>query len=153
MAYYVKAMARRQSTSPLHWMLALGLLLAGAALYFPFAAGAQEASLEKQDQLRALYAELLLTPSDLDKNFAYVALAEELQDYESAIVPLERLLLTYPNASKIKLKLGEYYTKLGSNAAARAYFEEVAEDAGADMADKEQAKTYLQATQQQEAAQ
>lgn len=152
MAYHFSAKARAAEARIALRISAAAALTFAMLAWLPLPSDAQEVALEKQEQLRALYEELLLNPADLDKSFAYVALAEEIGDYEAAIAPLERLLLTYPNASKMKLKLGEYYLKLGSNEAARAYFEEVAEDTGADLSDKEQAKEALAKLTQPEAS-
>lgn len=98
---------------------------------------------DSAEKFRSLYAELMLDPTDIDKTLEYAALAVEMKDYESAIPPLERLLLNYPNASKIQLELGELYQLLGANAAANSYFEDVLENAQAEAAHVSQAKARL----------
>ncbi len=98
---------------------------------------------ENPETFRNLYTELMLDPTNVDKTLEYAALAVEMKDYEAAIPPLERLLLSYPNASKIQLELGELYTLLGSDAAAKTYFEDVLENPQAEADHISQAKAHL----------
>jgi tetratricopeptide (TPR) repeat protein len=121
------------------------MLLHSLALFLALWLVAAPASAESDnpETFRALYAELMLDPTNVDKTLEYAALAVEMKDYEAAIPPLERLLLSYPNASKIQLELGELYTLLGSDAAAKSYFEDVLQNAQAEADHVSQAKAHL----------
>lgn len=107
------------------------------------AAFAQQPSIADEDAFRALYNELLLDPSNLEKTLQYAALASKMGNYEAAAAPLERLLLTYPNATAIKLELGIVYHLLGASSLAKGYLAEVKADAAADTAQHAKADEYL----------
>ncbi len=105
---------------------------------------AQAASLsDNQAKLERLYGELLADPANVDKTLEYSELAVEVGDYEAAIPPLERLLITNPGANKIKLELGIMYYLLGSYDVARTYFTEITQDSSASPNYQRQAQSYL----------
>lgn len=139
----IRILTAAQWRSRLMFVAAGALWLAAWLWVAP--AWAQMPDDEAQTKLRALYEELLLNPADVDKTLEYSALAAEMKDYEAAIAPLERLLLSYPNANKIKLELSHFYHQLGANDAAKTYLNEVKSDSAADAADLQQANQYLAA--------
>lgn len=100
------------------FVLLIGLFLAAGSAF-------AETASDKQAQLNAMYAELLNDPTDTDKTIAYAELATEMGDYEAAIPPLERLLITNPDVPKLKLELGILYYLLGSYDMAKTYLQEV----------------------------
>lgn len=105
---------------------------------------AQAATLaENQLRFDALYEQLLADPANVDLTLEYAELAVEIGDYEAAIPPLERLLISNPGANKIKLELGMMYYLLGSFDAARGYFTEITQDAAAKPELVRQAQDYL----------
>lgn len=77
------------------------------------------------------YAKMMSNPADLDGTLDYAELAAELGDYEAAIPPLERILLSNPDIPKIKLELGILYYLLGSKDVSRIYFQQVKQSAKA----------------------
>ena len=96
-----------------------------------------------QEGLIALYDALLDNPTDIALTLEYARLASVLGDYEAAIPPLERLLLSAPNASKIMLELGILYYQLGAPDVAQDYFNDVLLQPDADPAWVEEAQAYL----------
>lgn len=53
-------------------------------------------------------------PGDVDAAMKYSALAVELNDYEAAIPPLERLLMMNPALPEVRLQVGTLYYLLNS---------------------------------------
>ena len=94
-------------------------------------------------QFEAHYAQLLEHPSDRSLNLTYAAEAMQLQDYEAAISPLERILMPEPGNAKIHLQIGILYHLLGSDMIARQYFEDTLAIPDAPSAVTEEAKGYL----------
>jgi hypothetical protein len=80
------------------------------------------------EEVNALFQELMKDPTNVDANFRYAEGAVKLGNYEGGISALERLLLYDPNYPGVKLQLAELYIRLHSYNAARAYLAE-AEDA------------------------
>ncbi len=111
-------------------------MLVGLSLCFTVAAAA-EGSLE------ASYARLLKNPTDRQLNLDYAALAMQMKDYESAIPPLERILMNEPDNAKIRLQIGILYHLLGSKTIAKEYFLEARSTPGAPTAVVQEAEGYL----------
>lgn len=74
-------------------------------------------------QYNQLFARMLKDPANLDLMFEFASVAARLGRYEAAIGTLERMLLFNRDLPRVKLELGVLYFKLGSNEAARSYFE------------------------------
>jgi tetratricopeptide (TPR) repeat protein len=105
------------SPQQITWTLCVTLL----AAFLLFSPAQAQSAAAKQAQLDALYEELLVNPADIDKTLAYSRLAVDLGDYEAAIPPLERLLITSPDTPQLKLELGILYYLLGSYDVSREY--------------------------------
>ena len=106
----------------------LGFPLAAALLWLSGGAALAQptpAHTELDEQVIALFQEVLKDPTNVDANFRYAEAAVKLGNYEGAISALERLLLYNPNYPGVKIQLAELYIKLGSYGAARAYLAEV----------------------------
>ena len=130
-----QAMTHALSLTPIK--IALSFMLLVAAFYF--VAPAHAAS--KQERFDMLYQQMLRNPADVDLTLAYAKLAVEMNDYEAAIPPLERLLLTAPTP-RLKLEIGILYFLLDSHEVARDYFAQVKNSKAPD-ALKNQANDYL----------
>lgn len=98
---------------------------------------------ELQRQFDDAYMELLSNPGDLDLTLKYAELAVDIGDYEAAIPPLERILMSNPDLPKIRLELGILYYLLGSNDLAKNYFKEAKQGAKAQPDIVKQADDYL----------
>lgn len=96
-------------------------------------------------QFEQAYTRLLADPSNRELNLNYAAMAMQMQDFEAAISPLERILMNEPKNAKIRLQIGILYNSLGSKMIARQYFEEVLATPGAPEAVVEEAKGHLNA--------
>lgn len=96
----------------------LSIALVSAFLAQPAAATPSTSDLQQFD---ALYNQLLADPTNLDLTVAYAELAVEMGDYEAAVPPLERLLMSNPELPKIKLELGILYYLLGSYDISKTY--------------------------------
>lgn len=107
------------------WVLVAGVT--GAGMFFCAPAQAQtpaaSSSQSLQQQYDAAFAAMLSDPANLDKTFAYAALAAQVGDLEGAVSALERMLLIDPNLPRVQLELGVLYYRLGSYGAARSYLQ------------------------------
>ncbi|MGE0154601.1 MAG: tetratricopeptide repeat protein [Reyranellaceae bacterium] len=84
---------------------------------------AQSPAPSLQQQYDAAFAAMLADPANLDKTFAFAALAAQTGDLEGAVSALERMLLIDPNLPRVQLELGVLYYRLGSYGAARSYLQ------------------------------
>lgn len=98
---------------------------------------------EMRDELQRAYQQVLMHPDDYNTNMKYASIAVKMEDYESAIPPLERTLMADPDNSKIKLRIGMMFYLLGSNSMAKVYFNDVAIDANAAPEIVAEAQQYL----------
>lgn len=94
-------------------------------------------------EFEAAFEKMLDDPSDVKLTLHYAKLAVELGDYESAIPPLERLLIQNPSLTKVRLEVGIMYYLLNSKAVAQQYLTEVTEDKSATAEQVAKAKEYL----------
>lgn len=94
-------------------------------------------------QANTLYQQLLAYPADQDKTLAYAKRASELGDYEAAIPPLERLLITNPKSARLRLELGILYYLLGSKEVSKTYLQEAKHGAAGNSDIIKQADSYL----------
>jgi hypothetical protein len=96
---------------------------------------------ELDEQVNALFQQLIKDPTNVDLNFRYGEAAVKLGNFEGAISALERLLLYNPNFPGVKLQLAELYIRLASYNAAGAYLDQVenAPDATQEMRARVQA--------------
>lgn len=81
---------------------------------------AQEATRARQAEL---FAAMLDAPDDPSLMMEYARVSVALEDYEAAISTLERALIFRPDDAAAQAELGAAYFRLGSYAAAQAYFE------------------------------
>lgn len=130
----------------------------GLALVLVFIAGvliacparAQDSSVagdgraELQERQRALFAQMLDAPANLDLAFEYAAVSSRLGDFEAAITALERMLLFAPDLPRVQLELGVLYYRLESYGTARRYLEQAVsgEDVPAEV--RERVDVFLQ---------
>ena len=71
----------------------------------------------------AAFRAMMENPADLDTIFAYAVIARRSGDLEGAIGALERMLIFNPDLPIVHYELARLYAQLGSNAAARRYFQ------------------------------
>lgn len=69
-----------------------------------------------------LFQQMFADPTNLDLTFQFAAVATQIENYESAISALERMLLLNPDLPRVKLELGVLYFRLGAYPIARSYF-------------------------------
>ncbi|MEL6793599.1 MAG: surface lipoprotein assembly modifier, partial [Pseudomonadota bacterium] len=105
--------------------------LIALAMLASWPAMAQEVATDR-DQLIAeqeqLFAQMLGAPDDLDLMFQHALVSIRLEDFESAISTLDRMLIFNPDLSRAKVELGAAYFRLGAYETARFYFEDVLEN-------------------------
>lgn len=94
-------------------------------------------------EFHAAFEKMYANPGDVNLTLEYAKLAVELGDYESALSPLERVLMLNPNLPEARLELGIMYFKLNSKLVAREHLKLVADDASVDEALKQRAQAYL----------
>lgn len=82
-------------------------------------------------------------PTDIDAAIAYAEEAVKIGDYESAIPPLERILMFNPKLADVRLEVGVLYYLLNADVMAKKHFDLVASDPEASNSVKTRAKTYL----------
>lgn len=136
----MKSAAVRQDLLHRFTIISFALIV---GLFLASSAGAASLA-DKEARLDVLYNELLVNPGNVDKTIEYAELAVDIGDYEAAIPPLERLLITNPNAPKLKLELGILYYLLGSYDVAKNYLNDAKQGGKAPETIIRQADTYLQ---------
>ena len=94
---------------------------------------------EFQQAFQVMYAH----PGDTDAALKYSALAVELNDYEAAVSPLERLLMMNPKLPEIRLEIGVLYYLMNSFDTAKMHLALVADDTTATPEQKQRANDYL----------
>lgn len=106
-------------------------------------AQAASAQVSSRKELDEAYAQVLQHPMDRQITLNYARIALELKDYEAAIPPLERILMSEPGNARIKLQVGILYRALGSKLMARQYFADAAQTQGAPAEVVSEAEDYL----------
>lgn len=97
-------------------------LISGIILLTPHNSFAKELSKESlKKQFDTTFNKMLDDPSNIDLTMEYANIAIQMEDYESAIPALERILLFNPQLPRIKQKLGVLYYKLNSFEMAKSY--------------------------------
>ena len=77
---------------------------------------------ELQEEYDILFQRMFADPTNLDLTFRFASVATQLENFESSISALERMLLLNPNLPRVKLEIGVLYFRLGAFPIARAYF-------------------------------
>jgi len=98
-------------------------------------------SLKKQFDIA--FNKMLDDPSNIDVTMEYANIAVKLEDYESAIPALERILLFNPDLPRIKQELGVLYFKLDSYEMAKSYLKDAVSSKNAPKEVIEKANKYL----------
>lgn len=96
-----------------------------------------------QQEFEAAFNQMIDDPSNVKLTMHYAELAVQLEDYESAIPPLERLLMQDPKLTDVRLELGVMYYLLNSHLVAKQYLNEVTQDQAATKEQLSMAKEYL----------
>ena len=126
---------------PKHYLTSFILII---GLFISTSAHAEATYSSKKAQFESAYQQLMKNPGNLDLNIQYAEMAVALGDYEAAIPPLERILISNPDVPKIKLELGILYYLLGSYDVAKNYLQEAKQGASAQPEIQQQADDYLQ---------
>ena len=74
------------------------------------------------------FRRVLQNPGDLGLNRAYAKQLIDAGEYEKAVAALERILITDPSQTAVRIELGALYFRLGSYEAARSYFQRALTD-------------------------
>lgn len=82
-------------------------------------------------------------PADIDAALSYAEEAVKIGDYESAIPPLERILMFNPKLTDVRLEVGILYYLLNSNDVARKHLNDVVQDKEASPQTMSRAQSYL----------
>jgi len=111
----------------------------------------QDLATLSQEDLRQAFEDgfqaLLRAPQDIGLLLRFVAIAVELEEYETAVGQLERLLLISPDLSVARAQLGILYFRLGSFEVAANYLAEALADGDLDPSVRAAAETALGASQ------
>jgi tetratricopeptide (TPR) repeat protein len=83
---------------------------------------------EAQQQLDEGFRQVLQNPGDTAANASYAQHLVDAGDYEKAIATLERMLITDPSQTQVRVEVGALYFRLGSYETARVYFQRALED-------------------------
>lgn len=106
-----------------HYMMLMATLL--ALFMLSATAHANDTAALSRD---AAYQQLLANPSDIGLTLKYAKLCSLAGDYEAAIPPLERLLISKPDSPKLRLEIGILYYLLGSYDTAKTYLIDAKKD-------------------------
>lgn len=123
----------------------LALHMAAALSVFAGAesrAGASDEGALRQ-RFNAAFEAMLNDPSDVTLTTRYAEAAVELGDYESAIPPLERLLMQDMDQPGVRLEVGVLYFLLRSHGMAKSYLNEVKSSGKATPEQVKRAEEYL----------
>jgi tetratricopeptide (TPR) repeat protein len=108
--------------------LVLALAIFSAPAFYAYAevaAQPQETATVDKAALKAefdqTFNKMLDNPADVELTMHYANLAIQLENYEAAIPPLERILLFNPDLPRVKQQLGVMYFKLNSFEMAKSY--------------------------------
>ena len=80
---------------------------------------------EKSFELQSISTQLKTNPNDVSLSLHLADLAIETGDYQTAIAPMEKLMVLYPDDAQLKLKLGILYYMVGSYDLAKSYLEQL----------------------------
>lgn len=83
---------------------------------------------EAQQQLDDGFRQVLQNPGDTGANATYAQRLVDAGDYEKAVATLERILITDPSQTQVRVEIGALYFRLGSYETARVYFQRALED-------------------------
>ena len=106
-----------------------------------FAQNTDKENLKKQFDMT--FNKMLEDPSNIDVTMEYANIAIQMEDYESAIPALERILLFNPELPRIKQELGVLYYKLNSFEMAKSYLKDAISTEGAPKEVVDKANKYL----------
>ncbi len=95
------------------------------------------------EEFQQAFEESYKNPSDVQAALKYSEAAVKIGDYESAIPPLERLLMFNPDLSNIRVEVGVLYYLLNSYDVANKHLSLVMQDDKASEESKSRAKRYL----------
>jgi len=93
---------------------------------------------ELKRQFDKTFNKMMDDPSNIDVTMEYANIAVQMEDYESAIPALERILMFNPELPRIKQELGILYYKLDSFEMAKSYLKDAisSKNAPKDVIDK-----------------
>ncbi len=74
------------------------------------------------------FRQVLRNPGDMGANRGYADALVDAGEYEKAIATLERVLITDPSQTAVRVEIGALYFRLGSYETARAYFRRALEE-------------------------
>jgi hypothetical protein len=83
---------------------------------------------EVQRPLDEGFRRVMQNPGDIGVNQAYAKQLLDAGEYEKAIATLERILITDPTQTYVRIEIGSLYFRLGSYEAARSYFQRALAD-------------------------
>jgi len=96
-----------------------------------------------QRQVEEGFRAVLQNPADMGLNAAYAQRLIDAGEYEKAIASLERILITDPGQSQVRVEIGALYFRLGSYETARSYFRRALEDPNLPAALRPQVEQFL----------
>lgn len=99
--------------------------------------------IEVQRNLDDGFRAVLQNPGDMGANAAYAQRLIDAGEYEKAIASLERILITDPSQSQVRVEIGALYFRLGSYETARVYFRRALADPNLPAALRPQAEQFL----------
>jgi tetratricopeptide (TPR) repeat protein len=125
--------------------IARGLTWGGVALSSALGAACPAWAVppEVQQQLDEGFRQVLQNPGDTGANVSYAQKLVDAGDYEKAIASLERILITDPSQTQVRVEIGALYFRLGSYETARVYFRRALEDPNLPPALRERSEQFL----------
>jgi len=99
--------------------------------------------LEAQRQLDEGFRLVLQNPGDVGVNATYAQRLIDAGEYEKAVATLERILITDPSQTAVRVEVGALYFRLGSYETARVYFQRALADPNLSPELRAQAEQFL----------
>ncbi|MBI3514251.1 MAG: tetratricopeptide repeat protein [Proteobacteria bacterium] len=84
--------------------------------------------LDVQRSLDEGFRRVFQNPADMGANRTYAKQLIDAGEYEKAVAALERILITDPTQTAVRVEIGALYFRLGSYEAARSYFQRALAD-------------------------
>lgn len=131
-------------TARTHYSLSfLQMLFIGGAAALIALMLCQPATADNHSAFNKAFQASFNNPGDINAALTYAEEAVKIGDYESAIPPLERILMFNPALTDVRLEVGILYYLLNSNDVAKKHLQEVSMDPTASPDTLARAKRYL----------
>lgn len=105
-------------------IISVAAFLGATIIYLPHSHAYAQSKDVLEQQFDTVFNQMLQNPADKKITRKYADIAQKMGDFESAIPPLERLLMQEPENAMLKVEIGKMYFNLKSYDMAQFYFKD-----------------------------